>query len=244
MNREWSMRNGIFIGAVVFLLLHPLKCEAQELKEVGHFWAMKGTVQLLPTGEVLKREEGRTTIYSYVEGRYVAVKGTHVPKRVMTWAYFDWQSVDWLDQLDRNDSDIPEDKFWPQNAKVKKLVYLSARNAPVVTVVVCYTVSQPPEGSPLKTSKHIVLAALEGNMTEQGYVYHLLWTKTVQKESSYGELTLQEVPNVGEALVLYSASAGPSSESEQLDIYKLELGAQSKQAGKQGMRTTSSPGKH
>jgi hypothetical protein len=223
----WFMKTGIFVGALAVLLLHSLRCEAQELKEVGHFWAMKGTVQLLPTGEVLKREEGHTTIYSYVQGHYIADKGIRVPERVMNWAYFDWQSVDWHDQLDRNDSDIPDGKFWPQNAKVKKLVYLSARNALVVTVVVCYTVPESTEDSQRETPKHIVFAALKGIMTEKGYVYHKLWTKTVKKESSFGELTLQDVPNVGKALVLYSASAGPSSESEQLDIYKLELGAKS-----------------
>ena len=207
---------------VVLFLLHPLLCGAQELREVGHFWAMRGTVQLLPTGEVLKREEGKTTVYSYVQGHYVADKGAKVAERVMNWAYFDWQSVDWNDQLDRNNSDIPDGKFWPQNAKVKKLVYLSARNAPVITVVVCYTMPEPPEDSPLSTSKHILLVALKGNMTDRGYVYHELWTKTVQKESSYGELTVQEVSDIGKVLVLYSASAGPSAESEQLDIYRLE----------------------
>jgi hypothetical protein len=211
----------LVLVATLFLQFVPIS-NAQELRDVGHFWAMKGTVQLLPTGEVLKREEGKTTEYSYVQGHYVAAKGAQVAEQAMKWSYFDWLSVDWYDQLDRNDSDIPDGKFWPQNAKVKKLVYLSARNAPVVTVVVCYTVSEPPEDSPLATSKHIVFVGLKGNMTDRGYVYHELWTKTAQKESSYGELTLQQLPGVGRALVLYSASAGPSSESEQLDIYRVE----------------------
>jgi hypothetical protein len=183
---------------------------------------MGGTVQILPTGNVLKREEGKTTVYSYVQGHYVADKGGQVSEQAKNWTYFDWQSVDWKDQLNRNNSDIPDGKFWPENAKVKKLIYLSARNASVVMVVVCYTVPEPPKDSPLETSKHIKLVALKGNATDSGYAYHELWTKTVQKESSYGELTLQEAPGIGKLLVLYSASAGPSSESEQLDIYRLE----------------------
>lgn len=208
--------------AAVLFLLHPLHCVAQQLKEVGHFWAMKGTVQLLPTGQVLKREEGKTTIYTYVQGRYVASKKTQIPERMVNWMYFDWLSVDWHDQLDRNDSDIPDGQFWPKNAKVKKLIYLSARNTPVVTVVVCYTLPESAEDNPLETSKHILLVALKGNVTQRGYVYRELWTKTVEKESSYGELTVQQIPGLGKALVLYSASAGPSSESEQLDIFRIE----------------------
>lgn len=213
-------RIAVLITAI--FLLHTPISKAQELRDVGHFWALKGTVQLLPTGQVIKREEGKTVLYSYAHDRFVADKGTQIPERLMNWAYFDWLSVDWHDQLDRNDSDIPEGKFWPQNAKVKKLVYLSARNAPDLTVVVCYTVPEPPEDSPLGTSKHIVLIGLRGKLTSAGYVYNKLWTKTVQKESSYGELTLQSLPGVGKVLVLYSASAGPSSESEQLDIYGLD----------------------
>ncbi len=216
------MGSRVTVFIAVFFLLYAPMCKGQESRDVGHFWAMKGTVQLLPTGEILKPEEGKTTVYSYVRGHYVADRGTPVPEPAMNWTYFDWLSVDWHDQLDRNDSDIPDGKFWPQNAKVKKLVYLSARNAPVVTVVVCYTESEPPADSPLVTSKHIVIVALSGKMTDRGYVYHELWTKTVQKESSYGELTLQQVTGVGRVLVLYSASAGPSSENEQLDIYRVE----------------------
>lgn len=210
------------VSFVALFLLCSLRCEAQGVREVGHFWAMKGTVQLLPTGEVLKREEGKTTLYAYVQGHYVAAKGTQITEGVANWTYFDWLSVDWHDQLDRNDSDIPNGKFWPENAKVKKLVYLTAQNAPVVTVIVCYTVPEPPGDYPLATSKHILLVALSGNMTDHGYTYHKLWTKTVEKESSYGELNIQEVRGVGRVLVLYSASAGGSAESEQLDIYRIE----------------------
>jgi hypothetical protein len=219
-DRIMESRVAIFI-TVVFLLCAPMS-RGQELRDVGHFWAMKGTVQLLPTGEILKREEGKTTVYSRVRSHYVEDRATRIQESAMNWIYFDWLSVDWHDQLDRNDSDIPDGKFWPQNAKVKKLVYLSARNAPVVTVVVCYTEAEPIADFPLATSKHIVLVALSGKVTDRGYVYHELWTKTVQKQSSYGELTLQQVPGIGRVLVLYSASAGPSSESEQLDIYRLE----------------------
>jgi len=216
------MRDRALALAVVLLALHSLRCGAQGIREVGHFWAMGGTVQLLPTGDVLKREEGKTTVYSYLQGHYAVNKGGQVSDRARNWKYFDWLSVDWNDQLDKNNSDIPDGKFWPQNAKVKKQIYLSARNASVVTVVVCYTVTEPPADSPLATSKHIRLVALKGSVTDRGYVYHELWTKTLQKESSYGELTMQDAPGIGKVLVLYSASAGPSSESEQLDIYRLE----------------------
>jgi hypothetical protein len=74
----------------------------------------------------------------------------------------------------------------------------------------------------MRTSKNIVLVALRGDMTSTGYAYHELWTKTMQKDSSYGELMLQRVHGIGKILVLYSASAGPSSETKQLDIYALE----------------------
>jgi len=65
-----------------------------------------------------------------VQGHYAPDKGTRIPEQVVRYTYFDWMSIDWHDQLDRNDSDIPDDKFWPEKAKVKKLIYLSARNAP------------------------------------------------------------------------------------------------------------------
>lgn len=217
-----NMGRDVLSSLVVFFLLQAAPCRAQNLREVGHFWAMNGTVKLLPTGIVLKREEGKTTLYSFQRGRYVADKRVQVPEPLMNWTYFDWESIDWDDQLSRNKSDIPEGKFWPQNAKVKKLVYLSPRNAPVVLVVVCYTVPEPPEDFPSEHSKFIRLVALKGNWTDSGHVYHELWTKTLEKESSYGELTVQDAPGIGRMLVLYSASAGASSESEQLDLYVLQ----------------------
>src|SRR5205807_814323 len=104
-----------------------------------------------PTGNVFKQEEGKTSYYSYRNGKYVADIGAQIPTELRNWTYFDWGTVDWHDQLHRNDSDIPDGKFWPQDAKIKKVIYLSARNTPVVTAVICSTMPEPPENFPFPT---------------------------------------------------------------------------------------------
>lgn len=217
----WVKGNRALVSVVIVFLLHSARCGAQEIRELGHFWTLGGTVQLLPTGNILRREEAKTTLYSYQQGHYVVSREVQIPDRLTKWTYFDWRSIDWHDQRDANDSDIPDGKFWPHNAKVKKVIYLSARHVPVVTALVCFTVPELHEEFSSATAKRIMLIALKGNMTENGYVYRELWTKALQKESSYGELAVQEVVGIGSVLVLYSASAGPSSESEQLDLYLL-----------------------
>jgi hypothetical protein len=153
-------------------------------------------------------------------GRYVAGKGTRISDPLLKWSYFDRLDVDWLDQLDRNQSSIPDGRFWPKNAKVKKLVYLSAMNAPVVTVLVCYAL--PALAGDLPLARRIMLVALKGTWTDRGYQYRELWTKTLEKESNYGEITLQDLPDIGRVLVLYSAAPAASSETQQLDIYRIE----------------------
>jgi hypothetical protein len=148
MSGEAYIRGTKVIAYVALLFLLCKLAGAQDVRDIGHFWVMKGSVQLLPTGDVLKREEGRTTVFTYLRGHYAPSKSTRISERTANWEYFDWLSVDWHDQLDRNDSDIPDAKFWPPNAKVKKLVYLSPRNTPIVTVLACYTTPEPPRNFP------------------------------------------------------------------------------------------------
>jgi hypothetical protein len=223
-SREVRFNNAAaLLTAISILFLAAPRSRAQELQELGHFWAMKGTVQLLPTGNVLKREDGKVSVYTFKHQKYTVDNRLQLPKEITTWTYFDWQSVDWSDQIDRNDSDIPDGTFWPQNGKVKKILYLSARNGPVISALVCYTVAEPKEERQLlSTAGQIWVIAVRGNRTDSGYKYQKLWAKKLETQSNYGELSVQQLPDLGRVLVLYSASAGGSSESEQLDIYKLE----------------------
>ncbi len=207
-------------AAALLFVFSPLRCVAQEIQKIGEFSTMNGTVQLLPTGNVLEREEGKTTLYSYQSGSYVPNGGVQVAPQVLNWIYFDWQSIDWGDQRDKNGTSIPSGEFWPKDARVKKVIYLSAPNATVVKVLVCYTMSDPTESSPLASSKLVKLVAIRGTLTDRGYVYHSLWTKTLRKDSSYGDLVVQQVPEVGRLLVLYSGSLG-SAEIEDLTLYEL-----------------------
>lgn len=221
----------VFMSKIAFFVIFALvavsanpRTASQEMQELGHFWAMGGTVQLLPGGNVLKKEDGAVTMYSYEHGKYGVNNQTNVALSLANWTYFDWQSVDWKDQINRNNSDIPDQKFWPQNAKVKKVLYLSPRNALVVTVLVCYSVKEAQTSYPiLSTADQIWVAALRGTKTDTVYVYDKLWQRKLESQSNYGELAVQQVTGIGKILVLYSASTGGSSESEQLDIYRLNF---------------------
>jgi len=217
--KTWKL---VIVLGFLQCLVH--RSQAQQITEIGRFWTLGGTVQLLPTGQVLTEEDGTRKVFTYRQGRYVrtdpnANRTTTPP--YSRWIYFDWASIDWHDQLDKNDSDIPAGRFWPREAKVKKVIYLTPRSAPKVTALICYTLKEPPEQSS-GTSQRIVVTAVMGKRTEEGYKYVQLWTKILQTESSYGELIVQDIPRAGRTLVLYSASAGGSTESEQLNLYTIQ----------------------
>lgn len=216
------------LGAVIFIVVAITESvnlgHAQSVRDAGHFWAMSqeaGTVQFLPGGVVLKREDGKNTFYSYRAGGFAAIRSENISTAMGDWVYFDWDSIDYQDQLDRGTFDIPRDKFLPGGAKVKKVIYVPTKNAPEVIALVCYTVPVPEGENPIPGADYIFLLVLRGERKDAGYSYKQILTQKLQKDSNYGDLILQNVSGIGKVLALYSVAPGGSSEDRQLDLYLL-----------------------
>lgn len=217
-----------FVASVMLLLFSTRTSQAQELSDLAHLWAMgkaNGSVQLLSNGVALKKEGGHNTFYSYHGGKFIpssTVGG--LSRSVLTWTYFDWNDLDYLDQVDKGTFDIPRESFLSRDSKVKKVIQIPDKNSETMTVLVCYTQPDHEQESPSSTAREIVILALKGQSAKAGYSYEKLWTKKLQEGSAYGGLVLQDISGIGRVLALYSAaSSGASSEDRQLDLYLLSM---------------------
>lgn len=218
-------QRAIVVVALAWVALNSVTLRGQDLKDIGHFWAMSkvgGTVQFLPGGLVYKAEGGTGTFYSYHGGHFVRADESRLPRTAKNWHYFDWADIDYEDQIDRTTFDVPRSVVLPESSKVKKIIYVPSNNAPIVVVLICYSLPQPEEELPMPGANNIFLLALKGRRKDAGYSYEKLWTQKLQKGSQYGDIMMQHLGGVGNVLALYSSAPGGSSEDRQLDLYLLQ----------------------
>jgi hypothetical protein len=191
------------------------------LKLAREFHSIGGSVQFLPGGFVIVTEDGKSTRYAFRSSGFVTSQEVLAPS-LRSWIAFDWEGVDYLDQLNRKDFDPDIRAFLPNPAKVKKVLTLSQPDGTSL-LLVCYTSrSAQPLALPEATDIS-VLAVLDSEKDpHKPAKFQKEWEKKVAANASYGEFELQTVPRVGTFILLYSASTGGDAVDRALSVYRTE----------------------
>jgi len=209
----------LYLAAVVLLMFaFSTRLSAQNVTLLARFSTVNGTVEFLPGAWVNVWNNGRSKYYKYEDGKFA--HASELPKILRKWKSFSWRSVDYLDQIARQDYDTDINEFLPKHRRVKKVVNIPLRSRGQELVLVCFTLKSTsqfalPGGTDIYMT---VLLAREGASTS---TYTKLWTRKMETDASYGEFTFQEVPNVGRFLLLYWADMGGSGGQDALDVYRI-----------------------
>jgi hypothetical protein len=123
----------------------------QSLAKAGDFSSYDGNAQFLPGAIVLVQNDindGANNKYGYASGRFVKVRST-LPPNISNWTSFNWGTVDFLDQISRQDFESPSlGEFLPPNSKVKAFASVPANKGQTL-LFMCYAV---PPANPAQAS--------------------------------------------------------------------------------------------
>ena len=212
------------VACLMFLAFAIVLCAprvwAQSATLVGRFTGLNGTIDFLPGAWVSAWENGHSKYYKFQGGRFV--RSPKLPKLLQGWESFSWDDgVDFSDQIARSDYDPRINEFLPKKRKVKKVVEFSLRpNGHEDLVLVCFTLkSTDPSAPPDDTDIYTTALVMRPGTPES--TYKRLWTRKMQADASYGDLSVQEIPDIGRFIVLYSGQAAGSGTNQGLNVYRL-----------------------
>lgn len=188
-------------------------------KKLANFGTLDGDAQLLPGGIVVVSEDNSKNQYSYQGQSFVRVPFGLSPD-LSGWKSFDWDGVDYLDQVDKLDFDPDIKPLLPTGSKVKKVLDMPSSRSKGRFVLICYSLptTEPNTGSNHTDLFLVGLDKIEGGSTNP---YSKRWSVKLASGYSYGNFTLERVPKAGLLGVLYSAGVGGSGVSRDLDIYRI-----------------------
>lgn len=191
---------------------------APQLVRIKQFSALNGTIDFLPGAWVRVRQDGNSTYYAFQESNF---RPADPPSLIRQWRSFDWQSVDFLNQIAIQNYDPDLNQFLPRDKHVKKVVEIPLPTYDGELVLVCFT-TKTTEKFAEPGDTDIYLAGVLSKKAGFHTSYKLLWTRKLETDASYGDLAIQNIPNLGRFVVLYWASVGGSGGEDALDIYRFK----------------------
>lgn len=213
-----SKRVCICLLAAMCLPVGPLFAQATpRLTRMKTFSTLNGTVDFLPGAWVRVRQDSRSTYYALRGSKFLPAKP---PALIREWQSFDWQSVDFLNQIAIQNYDPDLNHFLPNHKRVKKVVEISLAAHHETLVLICYTEKATEQFSETDDTDIYVTAVLRKSENSHT-AYKLLWTRKIEADASYGDFALQTIPYLGHFVVLYWASMGGSGGQDVLNIYRL-----------------------
>jgi hypothetical protein len=214
------MRRLFAIFLIVFCLAQQVapKLPEQALpKKIANFSVLNGDAQLLPGGIVVVTEDDRQRKYSYQREKFVRTS-IDISPNLRGWKSFDWEGVDYLNQIDKADFDPAITHLLPTGSKVKKALDAPSGERGRQLVVVCYSLPTTEE-HPGITKQDLFIAGLGKTETIPNDLFTVKWSLKLETAYAYGYFTLERIPGVGLFAVLYSAGTGGSGVTRDLDIY-------------------------
>lgn len=190
---------------------------APQLIHTKQFSALNGTIDFLPGAWVRVRQDGHPTYYSFRENEF---RPADPPDLIRQWQSFDWQSIDFLNQIAIQNYDPDLNQYLPKDKRVKRVVDIPLSWQNNELILVCFTKRTTTDKFSRPRGTDVYLVAVLKNLGGRRITYKLLWTKKVAADASYGNLMLQNIPNLGRFLVLYWASIGGSGGQDNVDIYR------------------------
>lgn len=214
------IRTASLIASLVTLAFATLQCEAQSLTLLRQFQTFQGNLQFLPGGRILVKQNGQESNYIYRNGDFTR-SATPLPAELQRWTAFDWNGVDYLNQVDQKSYDPEINHFLPSDKKVKKVLDVPESEGNKSFVLVCYTEKSSSEDSePGDTD--IFATGLERTQNKnKSFTYRRLWTKRLETDMNYGNFVYEDVPGMARFVLLYSLSLGGSGYSLALDVYRI-----------------------
>jgi hypothetical protein len=188
-------------------------------KKLASFGTNFGTTQFLPGGIVIVTEEGTRRQYAWCGHRFVRVPNG-LPTELRGWKSFDWEGVDYLNQIDKQDFDAFIRPSLPVGSKVKKILYVPTSQPERHLVIICYSlptteqIAEPDDAD-------LFLAELERTNGDPYFTYTKRWSLRLAAATAYGNFTLERVPGAGLLGILYSSGSGGSNASADVDIYRI-----------------------
>lgn len=207
-----------FLAAALITVAPLYPQVAPQLASIKQFSTLNGTIDFLPGAWVRVRQDNSSTYYAFREDRFIPA---NPPALIRQWQSFDWQTVDFLNQIAIQNYDPDLDKFLPVDKYVKKVVeiQLSTRNSALV--LVCFT-TKTTERFARPGDTDIYLTGVLSKKTNSHTTYKLLWTRKVEAGASYGKFVSQNIPNLGRFIALYWASVGGSGGVDGLNLYRVK----------------------
>lgn len=194
-----------------WMLISALPVFAQKLVKLGQFTAFQetydDTVQFLPGAVVVVHhdiQDGKNNIYKYRSGKFVRAKAG-LPFDMRGWMSFNWESVDYRDQIDR--SDFEERRmasFVPVGAKTKAFAVLPGKEKSIVFL--CYSMVPGHEWDSGNERDLYLLMLIRGPFTRETS-YKKLADLRITEASYFGGLFVQK-QREGTFVLLYSTSGG------------------------------------
>lgn len=209
----------LFILPLILLAFLPSAAIAGSITMLKQFSALNGTVNFLPGAWVITWENGKSSYYHFRDNQFT--KMDNLPATLDGWQTYSWGDADYLDQIARSDYDPRINEFLPKVAKVKKVIESQIGSKKSDTfVLVCYTLKAA-DSDALPSSNDIYVTALSGNRNDSAPIYKALWTKKLQSDASYGEMSVQKIGSIDRFLVLYWGEVAGSGSVEGLNVYRI-----------------------
>lgn len=209
----------VFLLFAALLTSEPLLGKpSTRLVRIKQFATLNGLVNFLPGAWVGVREGHRQTYYMFHNDKYLQAEP---PDLIRKWEDFDWNGVDYLNQIAIQSYNLYLDKFLPDNKLVKKVVEIPLFERNNALFIVCFT-EKATEQFARPGSTDIYFAGIASKTASSETSYKLLWIRKVESDASYGDLKVQEIPKLGRFVVLYWADMGGSGGVDALDIYRVK----------------------
>jgi hypothetical protein len=212
----------------IWYLILVVACPAgaQKLAKIGEFTAFRetynDTVQFVPGALVIVHndiQDGKNHVYQYHSGRFVRVNAG-LAADMVGWNSFNWESVDYKDQIDRSDfEDQAIRSFLPVGARVKAFAVIPGSIKSIV--LVCYAMDPGHEwGS--GNERDLYLLMLDRGPFAAETHYDKLADLRVEEESYFGGLFVYKQKQ-GTFVVLYSNSGGRTNSATVFMLHGLHL---------------------
>lgn len=218
--RQKTIAASLLCLSAVLCAPRILRAQAPQLVRVKQFSTLSGTIDFLPGAWVRVRQDNkRSKYYRFRGSRFV--QASKLPHLIRQWESFNWRSVDVLNQVAIHNYNPDLDHFLPKHKRVKNVIELPLRVEGKELVLVCFT-EQTTEKFSEPGATDIYLAGILGQGTGSRAVYKQLWTRKVEADASYGNLSVQNIPHIGRFVLLYWVSVGGSGGENSLDIYRVK----------------------
>jgi len=210
-----------FLAVVILFFFTTLKSRAQSLEHIAEFSAAGGQVQFLPGGYVIKMEDGQKERYIYQDFKFQHFEG-QMPLVLDNWTSFDWGSVDYLDQINRQDFDHGLAPFLQRAAKIKKILEIPLSGNKGKLVLICYTSKSQGKALTLNATDIFVTGVVDTETDiHKPSKFRKLWDGKLEEQSDYGDFIYEDIPNVGPFVLLYSTQSAGDSVDATLNVYRV-----------------------